>query len=507
MSDPNLPSLDDVPVASASATGPSASMSATPVSLEPDSGFDIRGLLQTIGRKFMRGAAIFGALLIVFLTAAWISIPTDALRWRISHEARKKGFNITIDDIHLRPWGTVKLEGVTWTLAPSRPTSTPVPFTIEELDVSVSLWRLLLLKDIDVEFEGTLDEGYVKGEYFSSDDEARMKIDIGELPLYAVPKLQDAVNAPVRGLFAMKVDLTAPGAKWAKSTGRLEVHCASCTVGDGDTKLYVPNAKKSSMLAKGVTIPEIDLGTLDGVLEVKDGKAVAEEFGNESKDILIRISGGMTFKDPIGKSRLDLLIKIFITPELREKSEQVELLVATANPKVMMDPPDDGWMAMYLEGNFKNRRFRGIKQLTKAEAQRAKRDASRTRAKDRADKRAEQRAAREAAKAEAEAAKQAAGGTEEPEPEPDPSDPSDPSESGEPEPKTRTIPPEAGVINEAAAGDEAGDEAAGEEEEEDGDEEEGDDEEEDDEEEGDEEEGDEDEGDEEEGDDEVGQIQ
>ncbi len=448
----HLPSLDDVPV-----NPSSASMSATPMSLEPDSGFDIRGLLETVGRKFMRGALWFGGLFLVFLIAAWVSLPTDAIAWRISHEARKAGFNITIEEVSLRPWGSATLEGVSWNLAPSRPTSTPVPFVIEELDVSFSVLKYLLFDDLDIEFEGRLDEGMIRGAYVSGDD-SKVSLEISDLPLYGVPKLQDSVNAPVRGLFALKVDLEAPNNEWAKASGSLEVHCASCTIGDGETKLYVPSAKASSMLSKGVTIPMIDLGTLDGVLQVKDGKAIADEFGNESEDILIRISGDITFKDPIGKSRLNLLIKILMTDKLRESSDNVELLVATASPKVKMDPPNEGWIAMVLEGNFKNRRFRGIKQLTKAQAQRAKRDASRKRAADRAERRAVSRAERAAVRAETDAAaieaeKQAASG----ESAGDPTN-TNPPDSGEP--VHRIIPPEVGVLPEPSADDEGGDEAA-----------------------------------------------
>jgi transcriptional regulator of acetoin/glycerol metabolism len=225
------------------------------------------------------------------------------------------------------------------------------------------------------------------------------------------------------------------------------VHCYSCTVGDGETKLFVPGSKKTSMLSKGVTIPEIDLGTLDGVLEIADGKAVAEEFGTESNDIVFRISGDIEFDDPIDNSRLNLLIKVFIDPSLRKRSDQVDLLVLTANPKVLMDPPDEGWMGVVLEGNLKHRRFRGIKSKSRQEALREKRESSRSAAKMRAEQRAQQRAAQKAKQEEAKAAAEEAkpadeGGTtgegEEVE--------EAAAAAGGTEPIERNIPPEAGVI-------------------------------------------------------------
>lgn len=472
MSDDNhsdIPSLDDVPVSSGSGLGPSmsgafnrrdpaqsgvrpgASMAGLRPSSSPFAGLDLR----SFGRKIGRVAAWTGALLLVFLISAWISLPTRSIAWRISHEARKAGFNITVEEIAIRPWGSAKLGNVVWSFKPSRPDSTPVPFVIEQLDVSFSVLKYLLFDTIDVEFEGAMDEGSLAGAYYKSDDESRIAFNVSDLPLYGVPKLQDAVNAPVRGVFALDVDMTAPGNEWAKASGRLEVHCYSCTIGDGETKLYVPGSKKTSMLSKGVTIPEIDLGTLDGVLEVVDGKAVAEEFGTESSDIQFKISGDIEFKDPLANSRLNLLIKVFIDPSLRERSDNVDLLVLTASPKVKMDPPDEGWMGVVLEGNFKHRRFRGIKSKTRAEALREKRDERRSQAQQRAEERARQRAERERQKAaQAEQAEREA----EPEPVEDDSEAEQEHEVEEAVGERR-IEAEAGVLREVeSASDEGGDE-------------------------------------------------
>jgi type II secretion system protein N len=470
-----IPSLDDVPPKPFnSAAGLGAGQSQTGASMSgpmaggpppsPGAGIDIRAIGRVIGRI----AAWAGALMVVFVVSAWVALPTDAIIWRVSHEARKAGVNITMEDLSIRPWGSATAKNVTWSFEPTRPDSAAVPFVIEELDVSFSVFKYLLFDEIDVEFEGELDEdATISGAYLKGDDKSRVAFKVDKLPLYAVPKLQDAVNAPVRGLFALDIEINAPKNKWAKSSGHLEVHCRNCTVGDGETKLYVPGAKKTSMLSKGVTIPEIDLGTLDGRIEIKDGKAVAEEFGSKSDDIQVKISGDITFKDPIGHSRLNLLFKIFISPEARQKSDNIDLLVATASPKVKMDPPNEGWMGVVLEGNFKHRRFRGIKSKSKAQRLREKREARRKRADDRRKRRAKAKADRERKKREAEAAKKAKEGGEDPS-----------TVEREPPPVERRIPPEVGIVSEEVEGgteggteeggeeeggeDEAGDEASGE---------------------------------------------
>jgi type II secretion system protein N len=436
MADNEIPGLSvrpSGPELQQTAPAPSASMSGFGVSSGPS--------LRDLWPKLRRVMLWASALTIVFVASAWISLPTRSIAWRIAHEARQKGLNITVEDISVRPWGSATLHEVVWNFAPSRPDSSPVPFVIEELDIDFAVLKYLIFDEIDVEFEGTLEEGMITGGYFKGEEEARFAVNIEDLPLSGVPKLQDAVSAPVRGTFGLAVDLTMPEGKWSEANGRMEVHCYSCTIGDGESKLFVPGTKSTSMLSKGVTIPEIDLGTLDGVLVVEDGKAVAEEFGNESDDIRLRIGGDIVFKDPVGKSQLNLLIKVFISPTLRSRSDQLDLMVATASDKVKMDPPDEGWLGFYLEGNFNNRRFRGIKSLTKAEALRAKREAREKRKKDSEAKRAKAKADREAAKAAADAAKTAEAPIE---PELEEGD----DETGEDptNPAEKLIPAEAGIM-------------------------------------------------------------
>ena len=420
-------------MAGASTTGNSLAGGLTPTGV----GIDWRAIVRKIGR----GAAWAVGLFVLFLVSAWISLPTRSIAWRISHEARKAGFNITVDDVKVRPWGAAKLEQVKWSFKPSRPDSVPIPFVVEELDLSFSIIKYLLFDTIDADFEGTLDEGNITGAFFQGKDESHVEFHIEDLPLYGVPKLQEALNAPVFGVFTLDVDITAPDNEWAQGSGRLEVHCYSCRIGDGETKLFVPGSKPTSMLSKGVTIPEIDLGTLDGVLEFVDGKAVAEEFGTQSDDIIFKISGDIEFKDPIAKSRLNLTIKIFIEPSLRERSDNVDLLVLTASPKVKMDPPEEGWMAVVLEGNLKHRKFRGIKTKSRAQRLREKREQrqqrERQRSEDRAKRQQEQRERQQAAEAAKEAAKGEGSNEDEAR---------EGREPAEAELSGRRIPPEAGVI-------------------------------------------------------------
>jgi hypothetical protein len=122
----------------------------------------------------------------------------------------------------------------------------------------VSLLKLLW-GSYDVELDTAIDEATIHAAYTRSDSESTVKIDVDALALYDVPKLQQAVNAPLVGLFALHVDMTMPENQFAKATGSISIECSGCKIGDGETLLFLPGA--SGLMAKGMTLPEIDLGT------------------------------------------------------------------------------------------------------------------------------------------------------------------------------------------------------------------------------------------------------
>lgn len=349
-------------------------------------------------RRLRRGLLWGVGLFAVFLVFAWINMPTRAIAWRLSQEAKKKGAMVDIADVWISPTGKVTLYEVTWHFPPSRPEQQPVPFVVEEMDVNMSLWRYLLLGDVVVDIDGRLDEGHISGSFTRSDEDSSLKLEVEELPLYSVPKLQQSMNAPLRGLFGASIDLTLPDNKFGDANGTLSIRCSECVVGDGETKLYVPGAKK--MLAKGVTVPEIELGSMVGDFVVEDGIATAEEFEAKSDDLTIKVAGKMELKDPFGRSRFDLVVKVLIEQQLRDSSESIDLLVATASPKSQMDEPGwEGWLGYKLTGYVKRPKFTGIKSKSRAERIREARENREQRKREAAEKRKEREAARNKAKA------------------------------------------------------------------------------------------------------------
>lgn len=325
-------------------------------------------------RRNLRRILGWGAVgLVFFVLFAWLSLPTRALAWRLSHEAKVRGYIVDIEDISISPFGGITLENVQWTFAPSRPDQVPTKFVVEEIDVDVSVLSLLM-GNIDVSLEAQLDEGLITASYTRGSDESSFGLEISELPLYGVPKAAQALNAPLRGILHIKVDLTMPEHQFAQAHGAIELTCAACRIGDGEEKLYVPG---SAALKSGVVVPEIDMGTLSGRMTVEDGVATTDgPIETKSDDVWIELSGTLTFKDPFAKSRFAMVLKFNLSEGLQAESEPMRFMIQTANPKTKLDPPEQG-LGFKLEGPVSAPRFIGIKTVSRQQS--------------RADKRAKQR--------------------------------------------------------------------------------------------------------------------
>jgi len=358
---PNLASLrrgaDATPVAPPPAGGTVIAPAA------PIGGFGDR--MRLWSRRLRSSAGWVFLAVFVFFTFVWLSLPTRAIAWRIGQQARKAGYIIDIEDMSVRPWGSATLYNVTWTYSPSHPGQIPHQLVLDAVDVDFSVLKYMLLGNLDVEVDTVLDEAPIHAEYARSGSESSIKIEITELPLGSVPKLQQALGAPLRGLFALHVDMTMPENLFEKAEGSISLECASCTIGDGEELLFIPGS--SGITAKGITIPEIDLGTLVGKLAVSEGKVTVQDFKTKSADIELEVTGDMPLKDPFSRSEFAFQMKLLVTQALQDKSETLRFAVQTAGPSSKMDPPDDGWLGFKLRGSVGKPRFMGIKSKTAEE--------------------------------------------------------------------------------------------------------------------------------------------
>lgn len=327
----------------------------------------IRPLLRR-ARSYAGWAAISLAFFVLF---AWLSLPTRAIAWRIGHEAKKAGYIVDVEDVSVSLFGNITLENVAWTFEPSRPDQIPSKFFVKEVEIDVSFLSLLIGNlDIEIEARRGDDGGIITASYERDSSESEVHVSIEDLPLYDVPKASQALGAPLLGLFALKIDLVMPENKFAKAEGSIEITCAACKIGDGESKLYIPGSKG---LKDGTVIPEIDLGTFVGKMLVEKGTAKTEvPMETKSDDVEVSVEGTIKLKDPFPKSRLDLTVKINLTEALQARSEKLRLVFQSADLKSRLDPPEKG-LGYVLSGAVSNPKFRGIKAKTARDSRAEKR--------------------------------------------------------------------------------------------------------------------------------------
>lgn len=323
-------------------------------------------------RSFVGWGAVAMAFFLVF---AWLCLPTRAIAWRISHEARKAGFIVDVQDVSVGLLGGITLQDVTWTFKPSRPDQVPGSFFVKEVDIDVSLLSLLI-GNIDVDIEARRDEGKITAHYERDSSSSSVSVQVEDLPLYDVPKARQALNTQLLGLFALKIELEMPGNKFAKANGTIEITCAGCKIGDGESKLFIPGSKG---LKDGTVIPEIDLGTFVGKMVVDKGVAKTEGLmETKSDDVELSVEGEIVFKDPFPKSRFDLIVRLNLTESLQQRSEKLRLVFQSADPKARLDPPEVG-LAYVLSGPLSGPKFKGIKAKSAADSRNDKRAKARAR--------------------------------------------------------------------------------------------------------------------------------
>ena len=313
----------------------------------------------------------------VFVIFAWLNLPTKAIAWRISQEAKAQGFIVEIDDVSITPWGSVTLHDVAWHFATKRAEETPVPFISEEMTLRVGVISYLL-GELDVSLTGDVDSGAVEMAFEKSSDGSGLVFDLIDVPLYALPKVQQTMNAPVRGELSLHVEIASPDESFSKASGEVTIDCRACVVGDGETKLYVSGAK--GMLANGMTVPEIDFGAVSGSIIITDGKGEAKDLVSKSEDVTIKISGDLRLADPIGKSELDMRIKLFISEKMRQDNADIGLMMATASKKVKLTGADEGGLGYRLMGAFGRPKLRSFQYKPAQERRDERAEKSRARA-------------------------------------------------------------------------------------------------------------------------------
>ena len=137
-----------------------------------------------------------------------------------------------------------------------------------------------------------------------------------------------------------------------KATGELQLKIAGLHIGDGKAKLSLPG------LRSGMTLEEIDAGSLDLAIKAANGSAELERFGTDGKDLKIRGEGAIRLANPIRRSRPDVQLELKLSDAYKNKTDRTKALfeILAMQPEWQRATGTDGALNLHVTGTLQTPR-------------------------------------------------------------------------------------------------------------------------------------------------------
>lgn len=219
----------------------------------------------------------------------------------------------------------------------------------DEVTARVSLFSLLF-RAPKVSFNGKVGEGELDG-YFKQDGEAQEfeseidSLDVGKLGLGTF------IGVPLKGRATGTIQLSLP-ADPTKTTGDIELRIAGLRIGDGKAKLIMPG------LRSGMTLEEVDAGSLDLAVKAVNGSAEIGRFATDGKDLKIRGDGTIRFANPLRRSRADVQLELKLSDAYKQKTDRTKALfeILAMQPDWQRATGTDGSLNLHVTGTLQTPR-------------------------------------------------------------------------------------------------------------------------------------------------------
>jgi type II secretion system protein N len=279
-----------------------------------------------------------------FALFAYFTFPYDRLRDYLTDKVAD-GFTLEIGELS-PSWVTgVTLEDVNLTRAATEPDAKPVTLHLDSLTLRVAPFSLLSgAENISGSLAATLDEGELQASLSQSDGVRHVEAELDALDMHGLG-LGAWWGIPLKGDATGTIDLTLDPEP-SKTAGNVELKIDGLRIADGKTKVKPPG-----MMA-GLTLNEINAGTLDTKITVEGGTATLERLTTDGPDLKAKGNGTVTLAQPIGRSRIDILLDFSLTDAWKTKDAKngalVDLLTQQGEWRRATDP--DGTMHLHVGG-------------------------------------------------------------------------------------------------------------------------------------------------------------
>lgn len=275
-------------------------------------------------REYLGLAVLYGGFFILmFVISAYLTFPYDRLRDYIvtQVEAAGKGradtMQLEIGELEPSMLTGAVLHDVDLRRRTSSADAEPSALHFDELALRVSAWSIVT-RAPEVHIRAKVGEGEIDSTFEQDGDAQRIDaeldaVDVGKLGLGSF------LGVPLKGRATGTIALTMP-AETQKSTGNVELKIAGLKIGDGKAKLSMPG------LRSGMTIEELDAGTLDLAIKAENGVAEITKFTTNGKDLKIAGEGSIRLANPLRRSRPDVQLELTLSDAYKNKTERTKAL-------------------------------------------------------------------------------------------------------------------------------------------------------------------------------------
>jgi type II secretion system protein N len=210
----------------------------------------------------------------------------------------------------------------------------------------------LLTGSKTVNFDAELEAGEIEGSFAGDDESQHVEATLDDIDLEKSGALESLISLPAKGTLSGDIDLTL-GKDPKQTEGAITLKLAGLIIGDGKAKLKVGSMG-------GLTVDPIEIGNLVIDVEVKSGVGVIKKVSSDGKDLELSGSGDVRFAEPVGRTRLSVLLKAKFTDNYRNKSPRTRAmfsLLDSGMPEANAAKTPDGALQFRLAGTLSSPRF------------------------------------------------------------------------------------------------------------------------------------------------------
>ncbi|MDP3276274.1 MAG: type II secretion system protein GspN [Deltaproteobacteria bacterium] len=316
--------------------------------------------VRELARKVLRYAGYPVFFLTFFVLFVYWTFPYDRLKEFLIHQIEAprptgagtvapSNMEVEIDSLGPTFFPGLRARGVRVTWLPTAAGQRPITARMDSVVVKASLFSLIFGRvnaDIEIEGMGGTVEAHIEAVINGPRPGLRkLKLVAKTINAGEIGPLVQGIGLPVQGRMDADVDVTVPDGYINRASGNTQLSVAGLRIGDNVAQFQIPGFG-------GVTIAQIDAGTLAGTVTIREGVASIERLGARSRELNLALSGRVELHADMAQTGINLLTRFQLTDQFRAKNEQAGriMMVLDMVPDLRAARGADGMIGLRCRG-------------------------------------------------------------------------------------------------------------------------------------------------------------